>query len=398
MEKFKTSILSNTLIWFGAGVSIAEILTGVYIAPLGFKKGLLAIIIGHLIGAVLLYLAGIIGAKTEKSAMDTVKLSFGQKGSFIFSGLNILQLIGWTAVMIINGALAASGLVNGSNKAFWCILIGAMIIVWILIGIKNLEKVNVVVLSLLFILTVILSTIIFKGTSTVVNTDVISFGLAVELTVAMPLSWLPLISDYTSKAKDKQKSTIASVSIYTLISTWMFIIGMGATIYTGKSDIATILQEAGLGVVGLIIVVFSTVTTTFLDSYSAGVSGTSINKKIDTKKVAVAATVIGTIIAIFVPNENYESFLYFISSVFAPMIAILITDYFILKKDNSKKSFDLLNIVIYIIGFTIYRIFINFTTVIGITVPVIILTILISLILNFIIKKIENKRGENKNV
>lgn len=50
MTEKRTSIFENGLIWFGAGVSLAEILTGTYFAPLGFQKGLLAIIIGHIIG------------------------------------------------------------------------------------------------------------------------------------------------------------------------------------------------------------------------------------------------------------------------------------------------------------------------------------------------------------
>ena len=75
MEQKKTSTLSNGLIWFGAGVSIAEILTGTYFGELGFKKGILTIFIGHIIGCVLFYLAGLIGGKTEKSAMETVALS-----------------------------------------------------------------------------------------------------------------------------------------------------------------------------------------------------------------------------------------------------------------------------------------------------------------------------------
>ena len=81
MDKKGTSVFSNSLIWFGAGVSIAEIVTGTYLASLGMEKGILAIIIGHLIGCSLLFLAGVIGAKTKKSAMETVKISFGQKGS-----------------------------------------------------------------------------------------------------------------------------------------------------------------------------------------------------------------------------------------------------------------------------------------------------------------------------
>ena len=85
MEPRRTSLFENGLIWFGAGVSIAEILTGTYFAPLGFGKGILAILIGHVIGCALLFLAGFIGGRVRKSAMETVKMSFGQKGSMLFA-------------------------------------------------------------------------------------------------------------------------------------------------------------------------------------------------------------------------------------------------------------------------------------------------------------------------
>ena len=75
MPKMRTSLFENGLIWFGAAVSIAEIITGTYFAPLGFAKGILAIIIGHIIGCILLFCAGIIGAKTEKSAIKIIPLS-----------------------------------------------------------------------------------------------------------------------------------------------------------------------------------------------------------------------------------------------------------------------------------------------------------------------------------
>lgn len=66
MEK-RTSLFENGLIWFGAGVSIAEILTGTYFAALGFGRGLAAILVGHVIGCIMLFLAGVIGGKTRKS-------------------------------------------------------------------------------------------------------------------------------------------------------------------------------------------------------------------------------------------------------------------------------------------------------------------------------------------
>ena len=58
MKEKLTSVFENGLIWFGAAVSIAEIMTGTYFAPLGFSRGLLAILLGHAIGCIMLFLAG----------------------------------------------------------------------------------------------------------------------------------------------------------------------------------------------------------------------------------------------------------------------------------------------------------------------------------------------------
>lgn len=387
MDENKTSVFSNGLIWFGAAVSIAEIITGTLIAPLGFKKGILAIIIGHIIGCILLYLAGIIGGRTGKSSMETVKLSFGEKGSLIFSSLNILQLVGWTAVMIVSGAAAANTIFSFGSQNVWSIIIGLLIILWVVVGIKNLNKINTVAMGSLFILTIVLSFVIFRGNSTSILTGSMTFGGAVELSVAMPLSWLPLISDYTRSAKKPKKATMASVLIYFLVSSWMYIIGLGATIFTGDSDIAKIMISSGLGIMGLIIVVLSTVTTTFLDVYSAGVSSESIHSKFKEKPVGVAVTIIGILLAIFTPVTQFEGFLYLIGSVFAPMIAILITDFYILKKSSDNKSINIINICIWLVGFVIYRIFMQVDTIIGSTFPVMIVISLICIVVNKLSKK-----------
>ena len=99
--------MENGLIWFGAGVSIAEILTGTYFSSLGFGKGMAAILMGHVIGCLMLFLAGVIGGKSRLSAMETVKSSFGSLGGLVFAFLNVLQLVGWTAIMIYDGALGS---------------------------------------------------------------------------------------------------------------------------------------------------------------------------------------------------------------------------------------------------------------------------------------------------
>ena len=385
MEK-RTSLLENGLIWFGAGVSIAEILTGTYFSSLGFQKGLAAILIGHVIGCVMLFLAGVIGGKSRLSAMETVKSSFGNKGGQFFAILNVLQLVGWTAIMIYDGALAVDGMVS-TGRWLWCLIIGALIVVWILIGITNLGKINTAAMVLLFILTLVLCKVIFFDGNVIQSTadDSLSFGAAVELAVAMPLSWLPLISDYTREAEKPVKATAVSAIVYGIVSCWMYVIGMGAALFTGESDIAQILLKAGLSIAGLLIIVFSNVTTTFLDAYFAGISSESIFSKIKGKYAAIVVTIIGTVGAILFPMDDITDFLYLIGSVFAPMIAIQIADFFLLHRDRRKNAFDWRNLIIWVIGFVLYRLLMRVDLPVGNTLPDMVITIVICVIVGKVV-------------
>ena len=386
MNEKRTSNFENGLIWFGAGVSIAEILTGTYFSSLGFQKGLAAILIGHVIGCVMLFLAGVIGGKSRLSAMETVKSSFGNKGGQFFAILNVLQLVGWTAIMIYDGALAVDGMVS-TGRWLWCLIIGALIVVWILIGITNLGKINTAAMVLLFILTLVLCKVIFFDGNVIQSTadDSLSFGAAVELAVAMPLSWLPLISDYTREAEKPVKATAVSAIVYGIVSCWMYVIGMGAALFTGESDIAQILLKAGLSIAGLLIIVFSTVTTTFLDAYSAGISSESIFSKIKGKYAAIVVTIIGTVGAILFPMDDITDFLYLIGSVFAPMIAIQIADFFLLHRDRRKNAFDWRNLIIWVIGFVLYRLLMRVDLPVGNTLPDMVITIVICVIVGKVV-------------
>ena len=376
----KTSSFQNGLIWFGAAVSIAEILTGTYFAPLGFTKGLLAILLGHVIGCAMFFFAGLIGGRTGLSAMGTVELSFGRIGCLFFAALNVLQLVGWTSIMIYDGALATNT-VLGIGKWVWCLVIGGLIVLWIAIGIKNLGWVNKIAMAALFILSIVLCVVVFRGgTPVTVPDDSLSFGAAVELAVAMPLSWLPLISDYTREAEKPFAATLSSTLTYGVVSCWMYLIGMGAAIFTGEGDIALIMVKAGLGVAALLILILSTVTTTFLDAYSAGISAESLSKKINGKYAALIVTVIGTVCASCFPMDDITNFLYLIGSVFAPMIAIQITDFFLLHRGGARGKLDVCNAVVWVLGFALYRVLMNVDIPVGNTLPDMAATMLLCVI------------------
>ena len=261
----------------------------------------------------------------------------------------------------------------------------------ILIGVENLGKLNTIAMTALFLLTLLLCYIIFfqKADGTFFNEETITFGAAVELSVAMPLSWLPLISDYTRKAEKPVKATFASAVTYGITSCWMYVIGMGAALFTGEYEIANIMLKAGLGIVGLFIIIMSTVTTTFLDAYSAGISSESIVPKWNGKYVAVFITILGTVGAMIYPMDDITDFLYFIGSVFAPMIAIQIADFFLLKKDYSKRDFSFLNLGIWLLGFLFYHILMKIDIIVGNTFPCMVITIALCFIAHFISKLIK---------
>lgn len=157
---------------------------------------------------------------------------------------------------------------------------------------------------------------------------------------------------------------------------------MGAAIFAQNAGIDQIMLKAGLGIAGLLIIVFSTVTTTYLDAYSAGVSSETIFSKINGKYMAIAVTIVGTIAAIIYPMDDITDFLYLIGSVFAPMIAIQIADFFIIKNNSEDKNVEITNIIIWVIGFILYRYLMTVDIIVGNTLPDMAVTVIICIIVS----------------
>lgn len=366
------------LIWFGAAVSIAEISTGTLLAPLGWQRGLAALLLGHAVGGALFFAAAYIGALTGRSSMESVRLSFGKRGSVLFSVANMLQLAGWTAVMIYAGATVSSALGkvlwDGESFVWWALANGALIVLWLVFGARKTGGLKTVSMLLMLLAVLWLSAEVFStaGSTAAQVSDGMSFGTAVELSAVMPLSWLPLAADYTRQARRPFAATLTATLAYTLTGCWMYALGLAAALFTGETDVAKILLGAGLGAAGILAVVLSTVTTTFLDAYSAGVSANNISAKLSETPIAVAVAVVGTLLAVLLPVTEYENFLLLIGSVFSPMAAVLIADFFVLKRREEIEGFDFAGLVLWLAGFILYRFLLSsgWESSIGLTAPV----------------------------
>ncbi|MDR1124912.1 MAG: putative hydroxymethylpyrimidine transporter CytX [Deltaproteobacteria bacterium] len=399
------STFSHMVLWFGASISIAEIITGTLLAPLGFKLGVLAIVLGHVIGASVLFLAGLIGASSGLSATASFRISFGRYGSYGFSVLNMLQLLGWTAVMIMSGSKTLDGIsrvVAGyQNERLWCLVIGGLILIWISRGLKAIFRVHTFVVMALFLCFMVLAFNIFTAPAPAGGVDTgsfaaISFGEAVEFSVAMCLSWLPLISDYSRTLKKPISGTALGVACYFCGGVIMFTVGLGAALFAGTPEISDMLLAAGLGVAGLFIVAFSTVTNTFLDAHSAGVSAANINPRVNERRVGVCVVVLATIVALCVPMSQYENFLYLIGSVFAPLFAILLVDFFVFKRRDIGRSLNVKNLALWAIGFVIYRALMSYSIVLGMTFPVMLIIGLLCFAVNKAIALKARRQGARR--
>lgn len=371
MEK-RTGLFSNGIIWFGVAISVSEIEAGIEIGAASAPGSLwLPLILGHVLGGILLFFVGLIGARVRLNAMETTASSFGKYGSKFFAALNVFQLLAWVAVLNAQGASALAGLNLPISFPLTCVILAVLIAIWVFVGLKRSANVTTVVMAALAILLAVLTVKLFgvgasgaltAGAAT--SAALLGFWNIFEISIAMPISWLPVISDYTKDVENPVKATAVSAAAYTFASLWMYILGIEIAGIGVGNNIAQAILLAGLGIPGIIIVVLSTVTTNFLAANSAGESSKAIYGKINPKVAGVVVALLSAVLAISGIMEHYISFLYLIASVFAPMAAVLLVSFYFGKVGAvytgeglaSGKAFWLWNLFSWLAGFIVYQV------------------------------------------
>jgi putative hydroxymethylpyrimidine transporter CytX len=324
-------------LWFGAAVSLAEILTGGLLAPLGWTNGLVVILLGHVVGAAVFFGVGWVSWKTKRPAIAVTEAAFGPWGPRLFGTLNAAQLLGWTVVMVIVGAQALDRLVAvagfvavpGASK----VVLGALLVCWSLWGLAPGKRLNQVAVVALAALMVWVSFVLWGGAApppapgASAPAGGLTFGAALELVVVMPLSWLPLVGDYTWNAVRGLRACVVSALAYAVGGTWMYLLGLGSAAVVGQGDPTLLLVGAVPAVLGIGVVLLSTVTTAFLDVHSARQSVQAVVPVVEGRAVEPLVAVVGTVIAFVVPLDRYQDFLGFIGAVLAPLYAVVLVHF-----------------------------------------------------------------------
>ena len=339
------------VLWGDLGIGLLVLVTGALLVPaLGLAQAFAAIVIGSIIGVALLALVARAGGTHAVPTMVLFRPVLGIRGSWIASALNAVQLIGWVAVelwaMSYVADLVVSRVFGFEARGLW---LGVMAVIctglalWGPVGVTKvwLEKFGFWVISGICLLVTVL----------VLTSDVIrtlpagsggfpNFGQALDLVIAMPISWLPLVADYTRFARGGRPAFVGTFWGYLLANIWLYTLGALLVLNAGAvpdpGGIALgILAVAGGSVAGLLFLVGLLVGETdeaFANLYSTAVSIQNVIPRLSHRVLVVAVAVIGAVLAAFLTMTAYESFLFFIGSVFVPLFGILAADHFVVRR------------------------------------------------------------------
>ncbi len=404
------------LLWAGVAISLAEIWAGGFLAPMGLWLGIAAIVLGHIIGNTFMALGGIIGSEHGIMSMVSVRPSFGIRGSNLAAVLNIVQLIGWASIMLIIGGRAGAMLGKSmggilASNSLWIIAIGFGTLIWAQMTGKSIwrvmQKLTVIGLLLLMVLMSGVSLKEFGSGVFDVKPRDMPFMIGLDLVIAMPISWMPLVADYARFSKSTAPAFWNTWLGYFLISSWMYVLGLTATLVAGDGDpgalILQLMGGLGLAVPALMMVVFSTITTGFPDVYSAACSAMNISQKFSSRTILWVAGIISILVALVFPMEQYENFLFLIGAMFVPLFGVVLTDYFFIRNRQITteslyrpqgpywyaKGFNVVALICWAAGFFVYELIALTKYPIGGSMP----SLLVAGILYYFITSWRGKKG-----
>lgn len=323
------------ILWSSLGVGLLVFSAGSFLSETPFYHALLAIIIGSIAGSVLLSMAGKIGSDHAVPSLIGIRPAFGLYGSYLAAVLNIIQLIGWTTFEILILSKAAEQLTNMHVTFVWNIIFGVIITLLGIFGPLFLVKQWLSKFAIWIVYAssaIILVTLLFQNLPNVMSGEgkEMSFFVALDIVIAMPISWMPLVSDYNRFAKTSKGAFIGTLSGFSITNIIFYVGGL----LFGVGDISSIIIsiQAILSGFILLVMIVDEIDNAFADIYSAAISSQSIFHNLNQRHLIIGFSIVSTILAIFVSIEGYEQFLFLIGALFIPLFGVLLTDYFVIKR------------------------------------------------------------------
>ncbi len=386
------------VLWGDLAIGLLVLLTGALLVPaMGFPRALLAIAVGSVLGCIPLALVGLAGAREGVPGMVLFRPVLGVEGSYLPSVLNIAQLIGWTGFEFWAMAQVANQmserLFHFSSYWLWLAVVavvctalalgGPILVVrrwlerfgaWVVAGVAGWITIRLLTTADLGAVWHRAGAGGYPG----------GFWLAVDLVVAMPVSWLPLVADYNRFARRGVSSAAGTFWGYAIGNAWFYAVGAllvaSARLvpFPTPADLGVAIAGLAGGWVVLLALLVGETDEAFADVYSAAVSSQNLAERIPQRGAILAIAGAGVALAAWLGHRasvavgTYESFLFLLGSVFVPLFGVFVSEYFLVRRFGwtqaemfpesrlrlgrpATRRFNVAAMVAWVVGFLMYQ-------------------------------------------
>ena len=332
----------HAALWLSLGVGLLVMQIGAYLVPaLGTQSALLVIVVGSVLGAGLLAWVAKIGCDSGLSSAGLMHATYGSSFARLPVLLNMVQLIGWTTfelVVMRDGTVAMARQSGGFSASIWPLLTTLLwggVLLALLSGsmVKLVRKfigrygLPLVIASLLWLTWQFLSKANAQGLSALwlrTGDGSMSTLSALDLVIAMPVSWLPLVADFARHGRNGNSALRGTWFGYAVANTWCYALGLLVALTTPSTDLvaALLLAQGGLLALGLILI--DEIDNAYGDLYSGSVAGHSLKPSWSVRRWGMLLAVLATGLALVLPMHSLEPFLLMLSSVFIPLYGVIL--------------------------------------------------------------------------
>ncbi len=332
----------HAALWLSLGVGLLVMQIGAYLVPaLGAQQAAMVIVFGSLLGAGLLAWTAKIGCDSGLSSAGLMHATYGSSFARLPVLLNIVQLVGWTTfelVVMRDGTLAIARQSGSFTSAIWPLLATLLwggVLIALLSGsmVKLVRKfigrygLPLVIASLIWLTWQFLAKANAQGLATLWSRPGeggMSTLAALDLVIAMPVSWLPLVADFARHGRDGKSALRGTWLGYAVANIWCYALGVLVAITTPGTDLVAALLLAQGGLIALGLILIDEVDNAYGDLYSGSVAGHSLKPRWSVRHWGITMAVICTALAMVLPMHSLEPFLLMLSSVFIPLYGVIL--------------------------------------------------------------------------
>ena len=332
-------------LWGNLGVSLLGFTGAIFVLQpngagtpeLSLAAGLCAIVVGTVLGTLAVAFSGLPGARTGAPAMVLLRGLFGARLSYLPTALNIIQCLGWGVFEIVTIATAAHTVAPSMPKWTYEVLAGSLTA---LLTIRPLGAIRIlrryVTIAVVIVMSYLFVELLRHPLPAFSHGTWSGYWAATDTVVATAISFAPLAADYTRHSRSERAAFGGAFVGYGLTQTLCYVIGLLAlvTVARNPNDIYGAFIAVPLGSVAFAILATRELDQSFADVYSTAVSIQNFRPLADRRVLAVAIAAMTTVLALTLSIADYENFLVLLGSVFVPMFAVLVVDFFVLSKGS----------------------------------------------------------------